>query len=113
MEYVAVGILVLLLIGGFVTFLVMQATRRSSPATGDTGDDTPGIGTDESPLGTTTQHADRDADRSGGTGAPTTDLPQRSQDEDPPDGRFKRDPIGGEGEGTPAIEDEERPRPGV
>jgi hypothetical protein len=124
MEYVAVGFLVLLLIGAFVAFLVMQATRRSSPATGDTAHDMPGIGTDASPLGDTTQHAGEqepggrtvagnDAGRSGGTGAPTTDLPQRSQDEDPPDGRFKRDPIGGEGEGTPAIESERPRRPGV
>ena len=105
MEYVAVGILVLLLIGGFVTFLVMQATRRSSPATGDTSDDTPGIGSDDSPLGDTSQHA--------GGRATSTGVPQRSQDEDPSDGRFKRDPVGGEGEGTPAIEGDERPRPSV
>jgi hypothetical protein len=124
MEYVAVGILVLILIGGFVIFLVMQATRRSSPATHDTSDDTPGIGSDETPLGDTTQHAgeqdesgrtvtSNDADRSGGTGAPTTDLPQRSVQQDPPDGRFKRDPIGGEAEGEPAIERDEPRQPGV
>jgi hypothetical protein len=124
MEYLAVGILVLLLVGGFVTFLVMRATSRSSPATERTGGGGPGIGTDPTPFGDTGEHAgeqDRggatvtgtDAGRSGGTGAPTTDLPQRSQDEDPPDGRFKRDPVGGEGEGTPAIEQDPPRRPGV
>jgi hypothetical protein len=101
----------------------MQATRRSSPAV-DTQDGaaTPGIGTDETPLGDTSQHAgeqdgggrtvgSNDADRSGGTGAPAGDLPRRSQDEDAPEGRFKRDPVGGEGEGAPAIEaDPPRPR---
>jgi hypothetical protein len=102
MEYVAVGILVLLLIGGFVTFLVMQATRRSSPATDDTGTDTPGIGTDRAtPFGDTSEHADDDSHRTA------------TQDADPPDGRFKRDPVGGEGEGTPSIEGDPPGRPGV
>ena len=124
MEYVAMGLLVLLLIGGFVTFLVMQATRRSSPATAEDGADTPGIGTDDTPLGDTSQHAGeqtaagetvagQDADRSGGTGAPSVDLPQRSQETDAPEGRFKRDPVGGEGEGTPAIEGDAPHKPGV
>ena len=124
MEYVAVGILLLLLIGGFVTFLVMQATRRSSPATAHDDADAPGIGTDQTPLGDTSQHAGEqsasgetvsgnDAERSGGTGAATTDLPQRSQDTDPPEGRFKRDPIGGEGEGASAIEADPPRSPGV
>jgi hypothetical protein len=124
MGYVAVGILVLLLIGGFITFLVMRATRRSSPATAGDAGSGPGIGQDQTPFGDTSQHAgdqdeggrtvtSNDADRSGGTGAPTTDLPQRTQDEDPPDGRFKRDPVGGEGEGTPAIEQDPPGRPGV
>src|SRR5687768_11212367 len=115
MGYVAAGILLMLILAGFVTFLVMRATARSSPATAQDPADGPGIGTDDTPLGDTTQHAGQqdadgrtvsgnDADRSGGTGAPTTDLPQRSQDTDPPDGRFKRDPVGGEGEGAPAID---------
>jgi hypothetical protein len=107
MGYVVAAILVLLLVAGFVTFLVMQATRRSSPATSDTSDDTPGIGRDPSPLGDTTQHTE-DSARSAGTGAPSSDLPQRSVHEDPPEGRFKRDPVGGEGEGEPAIESDDR-----
>jgi hypothetical protein len=115
MGYVAVGLLLLLLIGGLITFLVMQATRRSSPATESTGADAPGIGADETPFGDTSEHAGEqdqggqtvagnDAERSGGTGAPTTDLPQRSVQEDPPEGRYKRDPIGGEAEGEPSVE---------
>ena len=107
MEYVAMGILVLLLIGGFVTFLVMQATRRSSPATGDT----PGVGTDETPLGDTAQHAGEQTS-SGHTVGGTDGDGNVESGEEPADGRFKRDPVGGEAEGSSAIEEDVR-RPGV
>jgi len=55
MEYLIPLVLVLLLVAGFVTFLVLNATKKSGPAA--TGDDAPGIGADEAPLGDTTQHA--------------------------------------------------------
>jgi hypothetical protein len=124
MEYVLVGILVLLLVGGFITFLVMQATRRSTPATatdesaderGDQG--TPGVGADATPLGDTTEHAgettaagetvgDQDAEKSGGTGQPASGEESVGSSGDEPaspsaDNRFQRDPIGGEAEARP------------
>ena len=56
MEYVIPVVLVVLLIGGFVTFFVLNATKKSGPAaTSDEG--APGIGADETPLGDTTEHA--------------------------------------------------------
>lgn len=59
---------------------------------------------DPTPVGDSPEHADDDAER-GGTGAPTQDLRQPSRDPDsPPEGRFKRDQIGGEGEGTTTID---------
>ena len=119
MSYVLVGILLLLLVGGFVTFLVMQATKRSAHATAADGDDAaPGQGADESPLGDTTQHAGeqpgqdgytaggQDADEKGGTGGPVggADGVTGDNDQDRPDGRFQRDPIGGEAEARPFTE---------
>jgi hypothetical protein len=122
MSYLAVGILFLLIAAGFVTYLVLAATRKSNPASaGDTG--APGIGTDHTPLGDTADHAGRqtsdgetvagqDAAASGGTGRPVegTASTSASQDQDPPRGRFKRDPIGGEAEGRPAVP-ADTPRP--
>jgi hypothetical protein len=93
MGYVAAGILVLLLLGGFITFLVMQATRRSSPATESSG---PAIGSDpNSAFGDTEQHSDDHPDAAG--------SPDPAGRADPPAGRFKRDPIGGEAEGEPTV----------
>ena len=62
MGYVIAAILVLLLVAGFVTFFVLNATRRSGGAgPGEPRDEgTPaGIASpDESPLGDTTQHSE-------------------------------------------------------
>jgi hypothetical protein len=61
MGYVIAGILVLLLVAGFVTFFVINATKKSGRAApSDPGaDGTPaGIASpDPSPLGDTTQHS--------------------------------------------------------
>lgn len=122
MSYVLVGILVLLLVGVLVTYLVMNATKRSGHATARDDDDAaPGIGSDSSPLGDTQQHAgqqdgdsgrtvaEQDADASGGTGKSTRGAEaQRDRDDrqDRPEGRFQRDPIGGEAEARPFTESE-------
>ena len=61
MGFVLAAIVVLLLVAGFITFLVLNATRRSGTA----GPDDPGAegspagiaAPDESPLGDTTEHA--------------------------------------------------------
>ena len=62
MGYVIAAIVVLLLVAGFVTFFVLNATRRSGGAgPSDPGQEgTPaGIAApDEAPLGDTTQHSD-------------------------------------------------------
>jgi hypothetical protein len=56
MEYVIPIILVVVLVAGFVTFLVMNATSKGGPnAAGDDGP--PGMGPDQTPLGDTTEHA--------------------------------------------------------
>ena len=57
MEYVLPVVLVILLVGGFVTFLVLNATEKGGPAAGR-GEGVPGIGADETPLGDTSEHAD-------------------------------------------------------
>ena len=122
MSYVLVGILVLLLVGVFITFMVMQATKKSSHATATDSDDAaPGQSADDAPLGDTEQHAGQqpgqdgftaggqDAEESGGTGAPAlgADAVTGDNDQDREDGRFQRDPIGGEGEARP-YQDTER-----
>ena len=86
MGYVIAGVLVLLIITGFITFLVMNSMKKNDLSdAGDPGADQNPlgiIGSDEnSPLGDTTEHAGeqnehgetvgkQDADRHGGTGAP-------------------------------------------
>jgi hypothetical protein len=64
MGYVIAAILVLLLVAGFVTFLVMNSMRKgagrgsgdpSAPQSERGGP--PGIGEDPTPLGDTTEHA--------------------------------------------------------
>jgi hypothetical protein len=106
MEYVIPAVILLLLIGGFVTFLVLNATRKSGPVA-DSGDEgAPGIGRDATPLGDTTEHAGEQT-RAGTTrddpeagGAPRRDDPDVAR------------PGEGEGERRLGREDaDERPRP--
>lgn len=122
MTYVLVGILLLLILAGFVTFLVMTATKRSAPATArDDDSEAPGIGADDSPLGDTQQHAgqqegdggrtvaEQDADESGGTGTPTRGadgIEDRDDEQGREPGTFQRDPVGGEAEARPFTESE-------
>jgi hypothetical protein len=100
MAYVAIGILVLLVIGAGVMLLVGASTEDAAPFEGP----------DHTPAGDTAQHAgDQDeaghttsqADQQGGpTGERTTG--QR---------RFKRDPVGGEAEGEPTFDAGPVPHP--
>ena len=60
MEYLIPIMLVLLLVAGAVTFLVMNATRKSKPSEAESGGDSDPktmAATDSSPLGDTTEHA--------------------------------------------------------
>jgi hypothetical protein len=82
MEYVIPLVLVLMIVGGFVTFMVLNATRRGQESDASReADGTPGIGEDDTPLGDTSEHAGeqtadgrtvagQDADEKGGTGRP-------------------------------------------
>ena len=57
MAYAIVGVVVVLIVAGFVIFMVLNATRKSSPAAETPREGAPGIGADDTPLGDTTQHA--------------------------------------------------------
>jgi hypothetical protein len=108
MEYVIPVVLVVLVIAGFVTFMVLNATKKSGPVADTSEEGAPGIGADRTPLGDTTQHA----------GEQTESGTTRSDPEQGP-GRPSTDPdaaahVGrpGEGEGAERLEfDGEQPRP--
>src|SRR4051812_8974396 len=112
MGYVIAALIVVLLIGGFVFFLVTNATRKSADAdAGDPGADQNPLSIvgsdDQTPAGDTSQHAGQqtesgetvggqDADVHGGTGAPPERV-GRGGGIDSPD--VARPVIGGEAEG--------------
>ena len=106
MSYVLVAILLLLIVGCFVTFLVMQATKRSAHATATDRDDAaPGMGADDAPLGDTEQHSGQQPGQQGHTAGGTTDGgDDLGSGQDRPEGRFQRDPVGGEAEARPFTE---------
>jgi hypothetical protein len=103
MGYVIAGILVLLIVAGFVTFLVMNTMRKAGDAStddpsarqGERGG-TPGIGEDPTPLGDTTEHA---GEQSAG-GATESDPEAADRGIDPAGGQSE--PAGGEGPQRPA-----------
>ena len=106
MEYVIPAVIVLLLIGGFVTFMVLNATKKSGPVAEGGDEGAPGIGTDPTPLGDTTEHAGEQS--SEGT---TRDDPEagRPRHRDAPEIAHP-----GEGEGERRIGHEDQagpPRP--
>ena len=79
MEFLIPIVLALLLVSGFVTWMVLNATRKGG--SNAEGGGQPGIGRDETPLGYTSEHAGEqsregvtvgpvDAERAGGTGRP-------------------------------------------
>src|SRR5215218_4656814 len=73
MGYVIAAIVVLLLVAGFVTFFVLNATRRSGGAgpsePSDEGTPAGIAAPDETPLGDTTQHSDATEDEGRAEGA--------------------------------------------
>ena len=92
MGYVIAAILVILIVSGFVWFLVNNATRKSNvsdaPDPGSDQNPLGIIGSDsETPAGDTSQHADEDAGGAGRQGA------------GPDDPHVARPVVGGEGEG--------------
>jgi len=122
MEWAVIIILLILLVGGFVAFLVFNASKKSGPVADGSDEGPPGIGTDETPLGDTSQHAGdttphgttvggQDAEDSGGTGRPVHSGPAETtaagQDVADPDAAAH---VGrpGEGEGREQLEFEGR-----
>jgi hypothetical protein len=59
MEYVVPVVILVLIITGFLAFMVLNATKKSGAAADRRNEGPPGIGPDETPLGDTTQHAGR------------------------------------------------------
>jgi hypothetical protein len=110
MGYVIAAILVLLIVGGFVFFLVTNATNKSNVSdAGDPGADQNALGIigsdDETPAGDTTEHAGeqnergetvggQDSEVHGGSGEPPSARDLRN---DRPD--VARPVVGGEAEG--------------
>jgi hypothetical protein len=81
MGYVVAGIVVLLLVAGFITFLVLSSMRKGSARSDHEGP--AGIGPDRTPLGDTTEHAGEQTGR--GT---TASDPERNPGEDDADSGF-------------------------
>jgi hypothetical protein len=105
MEYVIPAVIVLLLIAGFVTFLVLNATKKSGPVAEREDEGPPGMGQDETPLGDTTEHAGEQTEH----GVTARDPEHDDFDRDDPDAAAHR-ARPGEGEGEQRLEfDVERP----
>ena len=108
MEYVIAGMVVLILVAGFVTFFVMNATKKGGRAgpsePSDEGNPAGIAAPDESPLGDTTQHA---GDQREGQ---TVDDPESGQDRGSADAKPR---VGDPGPEAQAPESErlaDRPR---
>jgi len=99
MEYLIPALLVLIIVGGFVTFMVLNATKKSGPVAETDEEGAPGIGGDETPLGDTTEHAGTQSAH--GT---TVDDPEaaRPRADDPDAAAHVARP--GEGEGHQRLE---------
>jgi hypothetical protein len=119
MSYVIPLLIVVLLVAGFITFLVMNATRRGRGAGRGGQPASPGIGGDATPLGDTAEHAGPqtesgrtvgrpDAGGPGGTGRPVQSgndgTGATGADSGGGTARVRRS---GEGEGTERVEFED------
>lgn len=110
MGYVIAGVLAILIIAAFITFLVMNSMKKNNLSdAGDPGADQNPLSIlgseSDTPLGDTREHSgvqnehgetigEQDADRSGGTGAPRFDRGSAPHDPD-----AARPVVGGEAEG--------------
>ncbi len=101
MAYVLVAVAVVLLIAGFVTFMILNATNKRGPVAADDGP--PGIGPDEgTPLGDTPEHTHERSD--------AVEVVGRHETDDPDEAAHRARP--GEGEGDTQIRfAPERPTP--
>jgi|tagenome__1003787_1003787.scaffolds.fasta_scaffold18491366_2 hypothetical protein len=92
MIYVVIGILVLLAIAGGITVLVTASTKDAAPFAGP----------DHTPAGDTAQHAG-EQDEAGQTVKPSDQQHSPTGPRTEGGGRYKRDPVGGEGEGETTV----------
>ena len=92
MIYVVIGILVLLAIAGGITVLVTASTKDAAPFAGP----------DHTPAGDTAQHAG-EQDRAGETVEHSDQQHSPTEPRTEGGGRYKRDPVGGEGEGETTV----------
>jgi hypothetical protein len=98
MEYLIPAVIVVLLIGGFVTFMAMRAANKRGPAaTEDQGN--PGIGPDETPLGDTVEHAGTQSE-----GGATVDDPESQPQAGPDPDAAAHVARPGEGEGREELD---------
>jgi hypothetical protein len=102
MGYVIAAILVLLIVGGFVFFLVTNATRKSNVSdAGDPGADQNALGIigsdDETPAGDTSQLSDEHGEE--GKGGEASEVPSRRGRPGHTDPSVARPVVGGEAEG--------------
>jgi hypothetical protein len=89
MEYVIPIVLVMLIVGGFVTFLVLNATKKSKPSEAQASEDKAptnmAAADEDSPLGDTSEHAGEQSEQGhtvrdpegGGEGEPDGGAPVR------------------------------------
>jgi hypothetical protein len=120
MGYVIAAFLVILIVGGFVMFLVMNSAKRSNVSDADDPgrEGSPGmLGSDPgSPVGDTREHAgeqsgegtteaNQDADRHGGTGSPQAGYENTGEVGGPSDDEHVARPVvGGEAEGERRVD---------
>jgi hypothetical protein len=109
MAYLIPIVLVLLLVTGFITFLVLNATRKSKPSEAESSEDNDPetmAASDPSPLGDTTEHAGEQS----GEGGTAEDPEGAGQAGAPSGGREGPDPMSSPG-GTAHAPHPDAPRP--
>jgi len=108
MEYLIPLFLVLLLVTGFMTFVVLNATRRSKPSEAENSDDNDPrtmAASDPSPLGDTTEHAGEQSGQGDTVEAPEGEG--RAAPGGEPGGRAEGGPVtAGDSAGAPRPESE-------
>jgi hypothetical protein len=122
MGYVIAGIIVLVIVGLFITWMVMNASKRSNVSDADDPgrEGSPAMFASDpgTPAGDTSEHAgeqtpegetvgDQDADRHGGTGGPQTGYAgtgQAGSRREPDDPNVARPVVGGEAEGERRVD---------
>jgi hypothetical protein len=109
MEYLIPIMVVLLLVTGAVTFVVMNATRKSKPSEAQSSDDPDPktmAATDSSPLGDTTEHAGDQSQEGETVRAPEGEGEREREGE----GEGERSASGGDSGGSAERSGDTRPQ---